>query len=73
MDEDHGNPLAVWQQMGSPVFINRAEEERIRSESEVVEESWPYAVEDGTVRLECALGVNDVYFFTLKNAVGGKL
>ena len=73
VDEDHGNPLAVWQQMGSPVFINRAEEERIRSESEVVEESWPYAVEDGTVRLECALGVNDVYFFTLKNAVGGKL
>ena len=73
VDEDHGNPLSIWQRMGSPVSLNRAEVERIRRESEVVEEAWPFACEDGRVTFEAELGVNDVWFFTVKNAVGGKL
>ena len=73
VDEDHGNPLSIWQRMGSPVSLNRAEVERIRRESEVAEEAWPFACEDGRVTFEAELGVNDVWFFTVKNAVGGKL
>ena len=73
VDETHGNPLAVWEGMGRPVALNRAEEERICCESDVVEEPWPFALEDGRACFEAELGVNDVWFFTLKNAAGGKL
>ena len=39
----------------------------------MAEEAWPFACEDGRVTFEAELGVNDVWFFTVKNAVGGKL
>lgn len=73
VDEEHGNPLKVWEAMGSPVALNRAEEERILRESDVIEEPWPCAFEDGWACFEAELGVNDVYFFTIKTAAGGKL
>ena len=65
IDEDHGNPLCVWQEMGSPVSLNRAEVEAIRERSEVREEAWPYEWRNGVLTIEASLGVNDVYCFNI--------
>ena len=63
IDEEHGNPLKLWEAMGKPQALNRGEVEAIRRESAVVDEAWPFAFEDGVLTLEAELGVNDVYFF----------
>ena len=65
VDEDHGNPLKVWEEMGSPVSLNRAEIEDIKAKTAVLPEAWSYSWEDGKVGFEAELGVNDVYMFTL--------
>ncbi len=63
VDEDHGNPLKLWEAMGAPNDLNRREVEAIRKESDVTEEEWPFAWENGVLTLEADLSVNDVYFF----------
>ena len=65
VDEEHGNPLKVWQDMGSPLSLNRAEIARLTEESAVTEEPWPFTFADGVLRVEAELGVNDVYFLTV--------
>ncbi|MBO6158079.1 MAG: hypothetical protein J6P72_02315 [Firmicutes bacterium] len=65
VDEDHGNPLKLWQEMGSPLSLNRKEIEYLKSESAVLTENWPYTYQDGKVLLSASLGVNDVYMITL--------
>jgi len=65
VDEDHGNPLKLWEAMGSPNDLNRQEVEKLRRDSAVTEEAWPFAYEDGVLELEAELGVNDVYFFEI--------
>lgn len=66
VDETHGNPLAVWEQMGSPVSLNRAEVEEIKAKSAVTAEPAAFAWEDGEAVIRTSLGVNDVVFFELK-------
>ena len=66
VDETHGNPLAVWQEMGAPLSLNRAEIEAIRAASAVGEEDWAFSAKDGATEVSAALGVNDVYFITMK-------
>ena len=66
IDEEHGNPLKLWEAMGKPQSLNRAEVEAIRRESAVVDEAWPFAFESGMLTLEAELGVNDVYFFQVQ-------
>lgn len=61
IDEDHANPLKLWEAMGSPVMLNPREIEDLRTASTPQEESWQYTCENGTTRLSAALGVNDVY------------
>ena len=66
VDETHGNPLALWQQMGSPEQLTRQQVASLREESAVREEPWEFAWENGQARIRVALGVNDVYFLTVK-------
>jgi xylan 1,4-beta-xylosidase len=66
VDENHGNPLRLWEEMGSPVSLNRAEVEALKEKSDVRPEAWPFAWEDGVLTLEAELGVNDVYFFEIQ-------
>ena len=68
VDENHGNPLKLWEEMGKPVELNRAEVEELKNRSAVEEEIWPASVQDGCVLLNAELGVNDVYFFTIRKA-----
>lgn len=63
VDEEHGNPLRIWETMGKPRDLNRFEVEEIREKSAVREEEWPFVYENGILTLRAGLGVNDVYFF----------
>jgi len=65
IDEEHGNPLRIWEEMGSPVALNRKEVEDIRTRSAVTDEEWPYTYEDGVLTVQASLGVNDVYFLQI--------
>ncbi len=66
IDEEHGNPLKLWEEMGSPISLNRAEVEDLKARSAVVDEPLPYQSENGVLTLKAELGVNDVYFFTIQ-------
>ena len=65
VDETHGNPLRLWEEMGSPLSLNRAEVEALKAGSAVTAEDWPFSWESGVLTLEAELGVNDVYFFEI--------
>ena len=66
VDETHGNPLRIWEEMGSPETLSPAETAEIRTQSAVHAEAWPYEWADGILTLRAALGVNDVYGFIIR-------
>ena len=66
VDGEHGNPLRIWEEMGSPISLNRAEIEAIRDRSAVQPEDWPFKWKDGVLSAEFSLGVNDVYFVEIE-------
>lgn len=61
IDQEHCNPLKVWEDMGSPQVPNPAQAAVIIEESEMRAEELPFVYEDGKVKMSVALGVNDVY------------
>ena len=65
IDEDHGNPLKLWEEMGSPNYLNRQEVETLKQRSEVAAESWPFTWENGMLTIRACLGINDVYGFVI--------
>ena len=65
VDEEHGNPLKLWEAMGRPRDLNRREAEEIAKASAVCDEPWPSSYADGVLTVEAELGVNDVYFFQI--------
>ena len=66
IDEEHGNPLKLWETMGSPDYLNRAEVEELKKRSAVEPEDWPFEWENGVLTLRASLGVNDVYGFVIR-------
>lgn len=66
IDEEHGNPLRLWEKMGRPDYLNRAEIEELKAKSAVEPEPWPFEWADGVLTLRVALGVNDVYGFVIE-------
>ena len=66
IDETHGNPLGIWEEMGSPETLSPAETVIIREQSAVHAEAWPYDWADGILTLRATLGVNDVYGFIIR-------
>ena len=66
VDEEHGNPLRVWEEMGSPLGLNRQEVETLKEKSAVEPSECETVWKDGVLTLEAELGVNDVYFFEIK-------
>ena len=67
IDETHGNPLKLWEDMGSPEQMSREEIENLKYSSAVKDEDWPFTYENGVLTLRAALGVNDVYGFVIAN------
>ena len=66
IDEEHGNPLRLWEEMGRPDYLNRAEVEDLKQRSAVEPEDWPFDWADGVLTLRASLGVNDVYGFVIR-------
>ena len=66
VDEEHGNPLKLWEEMGKPVSLNRAEVEDLKTRSAVQAEEWPFTWQDGMLTIRAELGVNDVYGFVIR-------
>ena len=66
IDEDHGNPLKLWQEMGSPLSLNKAEVRNLTVRSAVEDAPLPFDYSDGTLKLSAELGVNDVVFITVQ-------
>ena len=66
IDETHGNPLKLWQEMGSPVQLTPAEVESLKTRSAVTDEPLDAAYADGVLSAEVELGVNDVAFIRIK-------
>ena len=65
IDEEHGNPLKLWEEMGKPDCPSRAEIEELKKRSAVEDEDWPFEWADGVLTVRADLGVNDVYGFVI--------
>lgn len=66
IDEDHGNPLKLWEEMGAPEVLSREEIDDLARRSAVAAEEWPFDWADGVLTIRAALGVNDVYGFVIR-------
>jgi len=66
IDEDHGNPLKLWEEMGSPDYLNRQEVSDLIQHSAVHCEAWPFDWDNGMLTVKAKLGVNDVYSFMIR-------
>ena len=66
IDEDHCNPLKLWEELGSPEELSRAEVEDLKNRSAVQDEAWPFTWENGELIIRAELGVNDVYGFVIR-------
>lgn len=62
IDENHCNPLKLWENMGSPKDMTPVQVNDILSKSMVQDEVMKFDYKDGKVTLKADLGVNDVYF-----------
>lgn len=66
IDEEHCNPLRIWEEMGEPADLNWAEVKEIVGKSALIAEEMPFTYENGSVHFEAELGVNDIYFVTIQ-------
>lgn len=66
IDETHGNPYPIWQEMDSPQDLTRKEICQIKERSAIREEEIPWAFEDGKVVLEGSLDVNDIWYIEVE-------
>ncbi|HWT76388.1 MAG TPA: hypothetical protein VN258_16950 [Mobilitalea sp.] len=67
IDEDHCNPLKIWEGQGCPADLNSKEVADIIRQSTMIEEELNYTYEDGCVAFNVELGVNDIYFIHIVN------
>ncbi|WP_162307067.1 GH39 family glycosyl hydrolase [Schaedlerella arabinosiphila] len=65
IDEEHGNPLKVWEEWGSPEDLKPGDKKTLISRTKVEKEAVVYRYEEGRLVLEAELGVNDIYLFTV--------
>ena len=65
IDEGHCNPLAKWEDMGSPEDLRLEELEKIMEETRMQKEAMEYHYEEGILTISAELSVNDVYFITI--------
>jgi len=70
IDEDHGNPLKLWEAMGRPDALNPGEVAALKEKSAVRPEAWPFTWADGVLTVRAELGVNDVYGFVIEWGMG---
>lgn len=65
IDASHGNPVAVWENIGAPQYLNKEQIEFIKQKSALEEEELPFEYADGTLTLNFGVGVNEVHLVTV--------
>lgn len=65
IDEEHCNPLREWERMGRPLDLTRKEVSELEESTRMREEVLSGRYEDGVLRLEVSLGINDIYFIRI--------
>lgn len=65
IDEEHCNPRKVWEEMGSPNDLTKAEVQQICHASDMTDEDIEFTYENGVLDTEAALGINDIYFIRI--------
>lgn len=65
IDEEHCNPLKIWEEMGRPADLNAQEVEALKEKSRMIEEEMPYEFKEGKLYFMADLAVNDVYFIRI--------
>lgn len=66
IDEEHCNPLKVWEEQGCPADLNAEEVKAIIEKSAMKEEKMEYRYEENMLCLDANLGVNDVYLIQIR-------
>lgn len=66
IDENHCNPLKIWEEMGKPNDLTKKEAEYIMESSKMENENLDYTYTDGKAVMEIKLGVNDLYFLRIE-------
>ena len=62
IDENHANPLKLWEEHGKPEELNREEVSYYKKAGSMQPEELPYTYKNGVLHLEAELGINDLYF-----------
>lgn len=66
IDDNHCNPLKVWESMNCPFDLNRSEVDSIMEVSRMMDEKLAFTYEDNMLQTEVALGINDLYFIRIE-------
>lgn len=65
IDEEHGNPLKIWEAWGSPEDLKPDEKKDLIRQTNIEKEDVEYSYEDGNLVLDAEIGVNDIYLYTI--------
>lgn len=66
VDEDSGNPLKIYEEMGKPNTLSKAELESIKEKSKVISHDLPFVRTSNGIQLNVYLGINDYYFIEIE-------
>ena len=66
VDEDHGNPLKVWHEMGEPASLNDAQKSLLKKAAECGLKSGNVFAKDGKVKIDFTLSPNEVRLTEIK-------
>lgn len=66
IDETHGNPLPLWEGMGSPLLLSKAQAKELEERSALSPEPMDAKQNGGRLALKTALPVNGVQLITLE-------
>ena len=66
IDDAHCNPKAEWIALGKPDNLTKAQADSIKAKTALLEEPYPFTVENGRTHLSVRLSTNDVALLTVK-------
>ena len=66
IDDTHCNPKRLWQEMGAPDNLTKAQVEEIKQKSRLTEEPLPFRAADEKTETDISLNTNDVLLLTVK-------
>ena len=71
IDEDNGNPVREWKDMGKPDYLGPRDIQRLESASGVVKRAFPFSFENGNIESELVLPPHSVAVINFEMPTGG--